>query len=76
MMDRQEMADMVREAQELIAQAAQMLDEVARKSRDEYRRCTIVATLKTMAGTGGWLHLDSETLESWIKEIEEGEDEQ
>ena len=67
-----EIADQIREAQKLIVEGAAILRNVAEETNDSYRGAVMVAHLEALVGTGGWMVLESETLDGWIEEIEQG----
>lgn len=67
--DTDEWVTMIESARDLITEAAETLRYVANETGDTYREATIVANLETLAGTGGWSSLESETLEGWIEHL-------
>jgi len=67
--DTDELVDMIESARELIAEAAGTLRAVCDATDDAYRGSTLVANLESLVGTGGWMALESETLDGWIQEL-------
>ncbi len=71
---KRELIDMVESAREQIAEAVETLRRVANETDDLYRATHLVAQLETLVGTGGWMALPCETLDGWVKELEDGQD--
>ena len=71
-----EMIEMLREAQQQIAEGAAILRFVADETNDGYRGSCLVAHVEKLVGTGGWCGLESETIEYWIEELGQGTEEE
>lgn len=71
---RQEAADAVRDAQDLLNQAIEILSRVARDTDDQHAEAYIVDQLKTLASENHGFLCSDYNLDEWISDLENEEE--